>query len=113
LDNQDVTSAATVTPTATGASVNYQSPTLWAVNSVHAIALNFADNASPPNVQTNQWTFTVANLPTLPAAWGTAPGSAGPTVSSNWPRRRTTRRRNSQTRSPAPSSTERQAEWIR
>lgn len=75
LDDSDVTSAATVTPTATGAAITYQAPSLWAPNSVHTIALTFGDNATPSNVQTNRWSFTVANLPVIPAAWGTAPGS--------------------------------------
>lgn len=75
LDSVEVTTAATITPTATGASISYQPPGRWAPNSVHTITLVHGDNASPPHVQTNQWSFTVANLPVIPAAWGTAPGS--------------------------------------
>ena len=75
FDNNDVSGAATITPTASGASVTYQPPTMLALNSTHSIALIFGDNASPSNVQTNQWSFTVANLPVIPAAWSTPPGS--------------------------------------
>jgi hypothetical protein len=75
LDGNDVTGTATIASTATGASIAYQPPGMFPLNSTHTIALVFADNATPPAVRTNQWSFTVANLPVLSPAWATAPGS--------------------------------------
>jgi hypothetical protein len=75
FDNNDVSAAATIATTASGASVTYQPPAMLALNSTHSIGVTFGDNATPSNVQTNQWSFTVANLPVIPSAWGTPPGS--------------------------------------
>jgi len=74
FDGTDVTSAATITSTATGASITYQPPSALTLNSTHTNRLFFSDN-NAARTFTNQWTFTVANLPVLAAAWATAPGS--------------------------------------
>jgi hypothetical protein len=75
FDGADVTAAATVTDTAEGVSVHYQPPTILTPGSLHQVAVSVADNATPPNQQNFAWSFTVANLPVLPAAWATPPGS--------------------------------------
>ena len=76
LDGADVTTASTVFVITTGgATIIYQPPALLPLNSIHQVEIIFSDNASPVNVQTNQWSFTVAALPVIPAAFGTAPGS--------------------------------------
>ncbi|PYM10804.1 MAG: hypothetical protein DME18_15560 [Verrucomicrobia bacterium] len=75
FDGNDVTGAATVASNALGALITYQPPSPLALNSTHTNRLVFSDERTPPQSYTNQWTFKVANLPVLLAAWGTAPGS--------------------------------------
>jgi hypothetical protein len=76
LDGTDVTSAATINPTPEEVTIDYRPSAMWPVNSTHAVTLVFADaSAGAPTLQTNTWTFTVANLPTIPASFRTPPGS--------------------------------------
>jgi hypothetical protein len=41
--------------------VEYQSPTLFAALSTHVFTLVYGDDYSPPNISTNQFSFTTAN----------------------------------------------------
>jgi hypothetical protein len=75
FDEADVTGAATVTGRAGGVDVSYQPPAMLPMNTSHSIEVTFADDITPPNVQTSRWTFLVASIPVLPGAWSTAPGS--------------------------------------
>ena len=75
FDNNDVTSAATITPTAVGATIIYQPPSALVLNSSHTNRVVFGDNGTPAQSFTNQWSFKVANLPVLLAGWATPPGS--------------------------------------
>ena len=68
LNGADV--AATVTPTASGATVFYQSPDFYTIGSTNVVALIFSDNATPAHSITNTWQFTVAtDVINLPAAF--------------------------------------------
>ncbi|MHC1764446.1 MAG: hypothetical protein AB9869_09080 [Verrucomicrobiia bacterium] len=75
FDESDVTTAANIQSTATGATIAYQPPAMLGLDSVHSIAVIHSDNSTPPVIQTNRWSFFVANLPLLSGAWATAPGS--------------------------------------
>jgi hypothetical protein len=75
FDALDVTASARVTDTPGGATIIYQPPALLPMGSIHRVGIEFADNASPANAQTNQWTFMVATLPVIPAAYSTPAGS--------------------------------------
>jgi hypothetical protein len=57
-----VTVPATITPTATGATVSYKPPGFLLPNSTHTNSVVFSDGSVS---QTNQWSFTVFNMPTL------------------------------------------------
>ncbi len=64
----------TVTPTASGATVEFDPPGMLAPRAIHTVTLTF--NNSDAAAQSYSWTFTVASaLPTVPAAFGTAPGT--------------------------------------
>jgi len=63
FDDVNVTGRATITPTATGANISYKPPGLLLPNSTHTLNVVFGDNGSVS--QTNQWGFTVFNMPTL------------------------------------------------
>jgi len=75
FDGNDVTALSTITSTAAGASIVYQPPTQLTLGSTHTNRLIFSDNGTPARNFTNQWTFKVANLPVLLAAWATPLGS--------------------------------------
>lgn len=75
FDGKDVTSAATIASIATGVSILFRPASDLALSSTHTNALTFSDTSAPAQTFTNQWTFKVANLPVLKAAWASAPGS--------------------------------------
>jgi hypothetical protein len=65
FDGADVTSAATITSSAEGASVSYDPPGSLATNSTHMVRVVFSDNAATPRSFTNEWQFTVRGLRVL------------------------------------------------
>lgn len=68
--------AATVTPTASGATVFYQSPDFYAIGSTNVVTLTYTDNAAPARSITNIWQFTVVtNIIDLPPSFAKPPGS--------------------------------------
>jgi hypothetical protein len=73
LDNQDLTSLATIVPTAGGASVSYKPGSPFLASSTHTIQLTYQDSTGTQ--VTNQWPFTVANLIYLPLSLATPLGS--------------------------------------
>jgi hypothetical protein len=73
FDSSDVTASATISSNAAGAFVAYKPPSQLTLNSMHTIRLFFSDTGA--RTFTNQWTFRVADLPVLRAAWVTPPGS--------------------------------------
>ncbi|MBI3849711.1 MAG: carbohydrate-binding protein [Verrucomicrobia bacterium] len=72
FDAVDVTGSAIISSNAAGASITYQPPSQLTLNSLHTNRLVFGDGT---RLFTNTWSFRVANLPVLLAAWATAPGS--------------------------------------
>jgi hypothetical protein len=76
LDDSDITESLTVTSTATGAVAVYEPGLL--LPGQHEVSLSFIDSAE--DTITQFWTFSVMDLPVLPAAWaapigsGTTPG---------------------------------------
>jgi hypothetical protein len=69
LNDNDITSAATITPTAAGASIAYLSPTFLPGNMTNKITVVYSDNATPANVFTNTWSFITLSAPVIPAAF--------------------------------------------
>ncbi len=51
----------TVTSDANGTMISYDPPGLLKVLTKHTVGLIFSDNATPPNVRSNSWVFTVSN----------------------------------------------------
>ncbi|PWU09202.1 MAG: hypothetical protein C5B50_27750 [Verrucomicrobia bacterium] len=77
FDGANVTSAATISCTSTegpGATVTYTPPSFLMPNSTHSLSLVFNDGST---TQSNQWSFTVANVPAIPASFRllSAPGT--------------------------------------
>jgi hypothetical protein len=62
LGGQDITSQAQITTGTEGVSIRYQTPG-FPMESVQTVALRFQDNATPANLYTNQWQFTVKRVP--------------------------------------------------
>src|SRR6185436_12328541 len=65
FDGNNVTSSATITGTTVngpGATITYRPPGFLLPNSVHSLNVVFSDGVVS---QTNQWNFTVLNMPTL------------------------------------------------
>ncbi len=60
LDGVDVTSTATITDTADGATVRYVPPVPFTKETTHTYSLIFGDNGTPPVTQTNTGTFNVS-----------------------------------------------------
>jgi hypothetical protein len=71
LDGSDITESLTVTATATGAVAAYQPALL--LPGQHEVSLSFIDSAEDTIIQF--WTFSVMDLPVLPAAWAAPIGS--------------------------------------
>jgi len=74
LDGNNVTSAATIscsTSEGPGATVTYNYPTTAYLqpNTTHTLSLVFSDGVT---TQSNQWSFTTANVPLIPAAFALA-----------------------------------------
>jgi len=61
LDGQDVTSFAKSAVNAGGAGVTFITPTNLVAHSTHQLTVAFADNATPPNLVTNTWSFTIGS----------------------------------------------------
>jgi len=79
FDGTNVTSSATISGTTSegpGATITYAPvpPGFLQPNSTHTVSLVFADNAGTPNVQSNQWSFTVASVPVIPASFALLSG---------------------------------------
>src|SRR5438132_7258536 len=77
FDGANVTTSASitnVTAEGAGATVTYSPPGFLQPNSTHTISLVFSDG---PTTQSNQWSFTVQNLPVIPASFAlaSAPGT--------------------------------------
>ena len=71
LDGTNITGASLITADTTegpGATITYR-PGVWRTNTVHTLSLSFADNAGTPRVQSNQWSFVVRDLLTLPTSF--------------------------------------------
>ena len=69
FDGVNVTGSATITNTTTegpGATVTYAPPNFLQPNSTHALSVVFSDGSI---TQSNQWSFTVVNLPVIPAGF--------------------------------------------
>lgn len=49
--------------------VTYTIPNLLPAATTHSASLSFSDNNTPPNTISTNWSFTVINYPTLPAAY--------------------------------------------
>jgi hypothetical protein len=62
INNTNVTGAATITPSATGATVSYLPPVFFAQSTTNTVQIVYGDGTNP--LQTNQWSFrTGAYLP--------------------------------------------------
>jgi hypothetical protein len=59
FDTNDVTSLCTITTNSAGANVTFLSPTLLPALSTHRLTVVFRDNATPPSVVSNSWTFAI------------------------------------------------------
>src|SRR5262249_9788507 len=73
LDGVEVTSSASISCTTTegaGATVTYSYPSTSFLqpNTTHTISLAFSDGT----IQSNQWSFTTANLPVVPSSFALA-----------------------------------------
>ncbi|MBI3849211.1 MAG: hypothetical protein HY298_02810 [Verrucomicrobia bacterium] len=69
FDNSDVTRAAVITRTTTESpdlTIRYEPPEFLQPKSKHTISLSFDDDARPAHVQSNQWSFTVADILVIP-----------------------------------------------
>jgi hypothetical protein len=79
VDGVNVTGSATVSGTTTegsGATITYTPSSYFQPNTSHTISLSFNDDAGSPNTISNQWSFTTAKIPLIPATLA-AGGSAG------------------------------------
>ncbi len=59
FDTNDVTSLCTITTNSAGANVTFLSPTILPALSTHRLTVVFSDNAVPPSVVSNSWTFAI------------------------------------------------------
>ena len=59
FDGSNVTSLATITTNAGGTTITFVSPSLLAPRSSHSFTVVFSDNALPPNLISNTWSFSV------------------------------------------------------
>ena len=74
FDGVNVTSSATITNTTTegpGAAITYSPPGFLQPNSTHTLSLVFSDGST---TQSNQWSFTTANVPVIPPSFRLASG---------------------------------------
>jgi hypothetical protein len=83
LDGVLVAPAPQVTPTADGATVDYQAAGLMDPGSSHTYVLTFTDNGEPPATFTHSVQLTVAEYPSLPAGYA-APTGTGTQSGFTW-----------------------------
>jgi hypothetical protein len=60
--------AASVSKTGTTTQISYNTTNLLAAGSTHTLTLSYSDNNVPPDQITTNWSFTVLNYATIPAA---------------------------------------------
>jgi hypothetical protein len=72
-----------ITKTGDATLVNFQIPTLLEPLSLNALSLSYADNATPANTVTRQWTFTTARVAKPTGHWDFDAGNLQSTLGAN------------------------------
>lgn len=61
LDGTNMTSLATITSNSAGANITFLAPAILPRLSTHKLTVVFSDNATPPNLVSNTWSFGIGN----------------------------------------------------